>query len=64
MDTSTLTVVIQAFIQIVTILGGVWAMFNKKNADLEASLNQKISNLQAEMRLQAKSRGDTFYDKK
>lgn len=64
MDTSTLTVVIQAVIQIVTILGGVWAMFNKKNAELESSLNQRIASLQSEMRLQAKSRGDTFYDKK
>jgi hypothetical protein len=56
MDTATLTAIVQAIVTIVTTLSGVWAIFTKKNADLEQKLNTKIASLETELRYQRQNR--------
>lgn len=53
MDTTTLTIIFQAVVQIGTILWGVWKLLNNQNA-----MNEKISALQSELRLQRGNRND------
>lgn len=62
MEPSTLTAIIQAIVTIITTLSGVWAIFNKKNAELETKLNTKIASLETELRYQRQNRSD--YDKR
>lgn len=51
MDPATLTSIVQAIVTIVTTLSGVWAMFNKKNTDLEKKLGSRINNLEHQVKM-------------
>lgn len=64
MEPSTLTAIVQAIVTIITTLSGVWAIFNKKNADLEAKLNQKISSLETELRYQRQNPSQSNFDRR
>lgn len=61
MDSATLTAVVQAIVTIITTLSGVWAIFNKKNAELEEKLNSKISGLETELRYQRQNQRSQDY---
>lgn len=51
MDPATLTAIIQAIVTIISTLSGVWAIFNKKNADLERKLGSRMNNLEHQVRM-------------
>lgn len=50
MDPATLTSIIQAIVTIITTLSGVWAIFNKKNADLEKKLSERMDAIDNQVR--------------
>lgn len=51
MDTATLTAIIQGIVQIITIIGSIWAIFNKKTNDIQDSVNGRISSLENQIKL-------------
>ena len=50
MDSATLTAIVQAIVTIITTLSGVWAIFNKKNEELDKKLNSRLNNLETQIR--------------
>jgi hypothetical protein len=51
MDTSILTAIIQAVIQIATILGGIWALFNTKANEIERKFESRLNNIEYALRI-------------
>lgn len=51
MDPATLTSIIQAIVTVITTLSGVWAIFNKKNAEMEKKLGSRINNLEHQVKM-------------
>lgn len=45
MDPTTLTALIQSIVQIVTIVGSIWALFNKKTKELEDNFELRLNKL-------------------
>lgn len=50
MDQGTITAIVQAIVTIITTLSGVWAIFNKKNTELEKKLGSRLNNLETQLR--------------
>jgi hypothetical protein len=51
MDTTVLTAIIQGVVQIVTIIGTIWGLFNKQQKDLDAKISKKMDRLETKFAL-------------
>jgi len=59
MDTVTLTAIIQGIIQIITIVGSIWAIFNKKTAQLEQNIESRIHLMEHKVSTQINAKRHT-----
>jgi hypothetical protein len=46
MDTNVVTAVVQGLIQIVTIIGTIWGLFNKQQKDLDTKITRRMDRLE------------------
>ena len=51
MDTTIITAIIQGVIQIATIIGAIWGIFNKQQRDLEIKLTKKMDRFETKLNL-------------
>lgn len=49
MDTSVITAIVQGIVQIATIIGTIWALFNKKTSEIEQKLELRMNKLDHKM---------------
>ena len=51
MDTAIITAVVQGIVQVVTIIGTIWGLFNKQQKELDTKMNKRMDRLETKFNL-------------
>jgi hypothetical protein len=51
MDTTIITAIVQGIVQVVTIIGTIWGLFNKQQKDLDAKISKRMDRLETKFNL-------------
>ncbi len=51
METAVITAIVQGIVQVVTIIGSIWGLFNKQQKELDTKLNRRMDRLETKFNL-------------
>ena len=51
MDTTVITAIVQGIVQVVTIIGTIWGLFNKQQKELDTKINKRMDRLETKFNL-------------
>lgn len=51
MDTTIITAIVQGIVQVVTIIGTIWGLFNKQQKDLDTKMSKRMDRLETKFNL-------------
>lgn len=51
METAVITAIVQGIVQVVTIIGSIWGLFNKQQKELDTKLNKRMDRLETKLNL-------------